>query len=152
MSNAACFEAGPSDGWMRWEFAHPNLKRAYPGKLLLGERLGLTGMEVSLNSFPPGAAMPFAHSHREHEELYVFLSGRGELRVDDQRFEVGPGSCVRVAPEGVRIWRNTGDEPLVYFVVQAQAGGPLVRGIEDGVPSATPSDWPLPKRAPGREG
>ena len=147
MSNAARFEAGPSEEWARWQFTHPKIGRPAPGKLMLGEALGLSGMEVSLNTLPPGVAMPFAHRHRAHEELYLFLSGRGELRVDDERFEVGPGSCVRVAPEGARVWRNSGDEPLTYVVIQAHAAPPaLVRGIEDGEVCPVPQDWPV--RAP----
>jgi uncharacterized cupin superfamily protein len=145
MVHASKFEAGPPDDWKRWEFQHPMLPRPVRGKLLLGELLGLAGMEVSLNSLAPGAAMPFAHRHREHEELYVFLSGRGELRVDDESFEVVPGSCVRIAPNGSRIWRNAGDEPLLYIVIQASACG-SVRGIADGEPCPPPSDWPAPTR------
>lgn len=138
---ASKFDAGPPTAWGRWQFQHPLFSRPTPGKLLLGELLGLAGMEVSLNALPPGAAMPFAHRHREHEELYLFLSGRGELRVDDESFEVTAGSCIRIAPEGARIWRNLGDEPLVYVVIQAAATG-SVRGISDGEPCPAPEDWP----------
>ncbi|MDB4986638.1 MAG: Cupin domain protein [Myxococcaceae bacterium] len=140
MANTRIFEAGDMDSWKHWEFSHPSLKQATPGKVMLGERLGLCGMEVSLNFFPPGAAMPFAHKHREHEELYVFLRGRGEFKVDDQLFAVKAGSCVRVPPAGSRAWRCVGDEPLVYMVVQASAAG-SVRGISDGSVTEHPVDW-----------
>jgi mannose-6-phosphate isomerase-like protein (cupin superfamily) len=151
MSNAVHFEAGPIEQWDRWQFTHPKIGRPMPGKLMLGEPLGLSGMEVSLNTFPPGAVMPFAHRHRAHEELYLFLSGRGELWVDDERFQVGPGSCVRVAPAGARVWRNTGDEPLSYVVIQAHAEPPApVRGIADGEVCPVPPDWPV--RAPRAAG
>ena len=141
MQNVNRFEAGPMESWKQWSFLHPALGRAYPGKLLLGERLDLTGMEVSLNSLPPRGAMPFAHRHHEHEELYVFLQGSGEFRIDGETFPVEPGSCVRVAPEGSRAWRNVGAEPLVYIVIQACAQGSLVRGIEDGAITESPVPW-----------
>jgi len=141
MQNVKRFEAGPTEGWHQWEFLHPALGRPAPGKLMLGERLDLAGMEVSLNSLPPRAAMPFAHKHREHEELYVFLQGSGEFRVDAETFPVQPGSCVRVAPEGSRVWRNVGEQPLVYIVIQACAQGTQVRGIEDGAITEAPVAW-----------
>lgn len=140
MANYAKFEAGGLDTWSQWEYAHPALKRPARGKLFLREPLGLTGMEVSLNTFPPGAGMPFLHAHREHEELYVFLSGEGEFMVDGERFPVSSGSAVRVAPAGVRCWRNVGAEPLVYMVVQAKndsvTDGTIVDGVAvDGKPA-----------------
>lgn len=147
MSHARVFEAGAMEGWKRWEFAHPALPKPARGKLMLGEKLGLSGMEVSLNSLPPGVAMPFAHTHRECEELYLFLRGRGEFKVDDQVFPVQPGTCIQVAPAGSRSWRSAADEPLVYVVIQASARG-SVRGIDDGAISEAPVKWPSQAERP----
>ncbi len=88
-------------------------------KLFVGKALGFTGMEVSLNRFSPGQAVPFLHKHRAHEEMYLFLRGTGEFQVDDDVFPVGPGSIVRVAPEAIRGWRNNGSEDLYCIVIQA---------------------------------
>lgn len=138
MSNAFSVETGDFASWASHVFTHPAVGRAR-GKRMLGEALGLTAMEVSVNSFPVGAEMPFAHRHRENEELYLFLSGEGELRVDEQRLPVRAGTAVRVSPEGVRTWKNTGATPLVYVVIQARAGGARpVRGIEDGEAAQLP--------------
>jgi len=141
MSHYARFEAGDASNWSRLEYAHPKFPRPVRGKFFLGQPLGLTGMEVSVNSLPPSAAMPFLHTHRENEELYLFVSGQGEFLVDGERFPVGPGSAVRVAPEGKRGWRNTGDGPLLYFVIQAKAGSAIAHTIEDGQPCAEPPAW-----------
>lgn len=132
MSNFTVFEAGAPSDWLRGEFPHPAFSRPVRGKLFLAERLGLTGMEVSLNSLPPNVAVPFLHAHHEHEELYLFLSGHGELQVDGQVTKVGPGSAIRVAPAGKRTWRNTGDAPLVYVVIQAKEGSVAGSTINDG--------------------
>lgn len=132
MSHVTRFESLDPSEWSEWLYQHPLAKHPSRGKLFLGERLGLEAMEVSLNTFPPGAGMPFAHRHRENEELYLFLRGRGEMKVDDDAFEVTAGSAVRVAPEGARIYRNVGEEPLVFLVIQARPCGRPVRGIEDG--------------------
>jgi mannose-6-phosphate isomerase-like protein (cupin superfamily) len=53
-----------------------------------------------------------AHFHRTSEELYLFTSGMGRIRVGDEEREVRAGDCV-VLPPGTehKLW-NTGDEPL----------------------------------------
>lgn len=110
-----------------------------PGKLFLKEALQLTGMEVSLNSMAAGQGMPFCHRHQQHEELYIFISGHGEFMVDEVVFDVGPGSCVRVAAPASRCWRNTGLDPLQFICVQAPEGGMQgAGGREDGVFSGRP--------------
>jgi mannose-6-phosphate isomerase-like protein (cupin superfamily) len=43
-----------------------------------------------------------AHRHRVAEEIYVVLSGSGRIKVDDERFELGPLDAVRVAPGSAR--------------------------------------------------
>ena len=43
----------------------------------LHDLLQLTGCELSINALPAGAAVPFVHSHRQNDELYVVLEGEG---------------------------------------------------------------------------
>jgi len=86
--------------------------------------------------------MPFYHRHREHEELYIFLKGRGQFMVDGSVVDVQEGSVIRVAPEGVRTWRNHSQEDLYYIVIQAKAGTLQSGTIEDGVVSPERVSWP----------
>lgn len=148
MSNFSIFNAGSPEQWRELSFEHPAFKKPTRGKFFLGQPLGLTGMEVSLNSLPAGASIPFLHSHREHEELYMFLSGSGELLVDGAHIPVRAGSAVRIAPAGKRSWRNTGDVPLVYLVIQATAGSLISSGIGDGVPVPGINPWRDPIDGP----
>lgn len=60
------------------------------------------------------------HAHKQNEETYIILSGKGDFQVDDQCFPIQSGSVVRVAPEGSRSMRNTANEPMHYIVVQAK--------------------------------
>lgn len=53
----------------------------------LHDKLGLTGAEVSVNRLPAGAAVPFVHAHKQNEELYGVLEGRGELWIDGEVVE-----------------------------------------------------------------
>lgn len=133
--NMSCIQVGEPQQWMDYLFAHPLLPRPAKGKHFLKEELGLSGMEISINSLPGGVAMPFTHTHRLNEEVYFFLSGEGEFSVDDNIVPVGPGSVVRVAPEGRRCWRNTGEQPLNYLVIQARNGSMAESTTEDGLPA-----------------
>jgi mannose-6-phosphate isomerase-like protein (cupin superfamily) len=38
------------------------------------------------------------HYHRATEEIYFVLAGRGEMEVDGERREVGPGDAVLIPP------------------------------------------------------
>jgi mannose-6-phosphate isomerase-like protein (cupin superfamily) len=124
-------EFGAPSQWGEHGYVHPRLGEV-KGKVFLREPLGLTGMEVSLNALPPGGASSFLHAHKQNEELYLFLEGQGEFQVDGEVFPVGPGSTLRVAPEGMRAWRSTGSTPLVWMVVQAKAGSLEQATAQDG--------------------
>lgn len=98
-------------------------------------------MEISLNMLPAGAAVPFYHHHREHEEIYFILAGQGEMYVDETRLDLQAGAVVAIRPEGERIWRNTGDTPLQYLVIQARQGTLAAWGSADGTSSFRPVPW-----------
>lgn len=42
----------------------------------LHETLSLTGAEVSINTLPAGASVPFVHSHKNNEEIYGVITGK----------------------------------------------------------------------------
>ena len=112
-----------------------------PGKVFGGTALGATGAEFSFQMFQPGAETGFLHTHKTHEELYFFLSGRGEFQVDGQVFPVGEGSVVRVAPDGRRSVRNNGTEPLVMLCVQYRGGTFTPADADDADLLADPVVW-----------
>src|SRR5215212_3903107 len=64
---------------------------------LEAERTGLAFHRVK-----PGARQGFAHRHDEAEEIYVILSGRGRMKLDDDIIDVAPLDAIRVAPTVVR--------------------------------------------------
>lgn len=102
------------------------------GKVFMGQALQTTGAEISFQSFAPGKETGFLHTHQTHEELYIFVSGKGEFQVDGQVFPVAEGSVVRVAPEGKRSVRNNGTEPLVMICVQYKANAFTAQDATDG--------------------
>ena len=93
-------------------------EKKIPGKVFIGSALGTTGSELSFQMFQPGTETGFLHTHKNHEELYLFLSGKGEFQVDGQIFPVAEGTIVRIAPSGKRSVRNNGDKSLVMLCIQ----------------------------------
>lgn len=110
------------------------------GRLMLGDVLGLTGCEISANSIPSGISVPFTHSHKMNEEVYIVVSGSGMFHVDGEEFPVREGSAIRVAPEGVRTLK-AGEETLVYICIQAQKGSLTQATMEDGVICKEKASW-----------
>ena len=111
------------------------------GKVFMGQTLQTTGAEISFQSFAPGKETGFLHTHQTHEELYIFVSGKGEFQVDGQVFPVGEGSVVRVAPEGKRSVRNNGTEPLIMICVQYKAQTFTAQDAADGQLLQEPVKW-----------
>ncbi len=112
-----------------------------PGKVFGGALVGATGGEFSFQSFAPGTETGFLHTHKNHEELYFFLSGKGEFQVDGRVFAIGEGSVVRVAPEGKRSVRNNGAEPLVMLCVQYRGATFTADDAADGVILSGKVEW-----------
>lgn len=48
------------------------------GRVELHDTLSLTGAEISINNLLAGANVPFVHSHKNNEEVYSILSGKGD--------------------------------------------------------------------------
>ncbi len=111
------------------------------GKVFMGQALQATGAEISFQSFAPGKETGFLHTHQTHEELYIFVSGKGEFQVDGKVFPVAEGSVVRVAPEGKRSVRNHGTEPLAMICVQYKANAFTAQDATDGQILQEPVKW-----------
>lgn len=112
-----------------------------PGKVFGGNAVGATGGEFSFQIFAPGQETGFLHTHKNHEELYFFLGGKGEFQVDGEVFPIEEGSVVRVAPDGRRSVRNNGTEPLVMLCVQYRGNTFGADYANDGNILADPVKW-----------
>lgn len=112
-----------------------------PGKIFGGQALGSTGGEFSFQVFAPGQETGFLHTHKNHEELYFFLKGKGEFQVDGDIFPVEEVSVIRVAPEGRRSVRNNGSDPLVMLCVQYRGNTFTKEDATDGDILNEPVKW-----------
>ena len=62
------------------------------------------------------------HSTKQHEELLVFLAGRGEVMIgDNDRLSVGAGKVAYIPPNTLHDVKNTSTEPLAYIYCVAPA-------------------------------
>ncbi len=112
-----------------------------PGKVFGGSAIGATGTEFSFQVFAPGQETGFLHTHKNHEELYFFLAGKGEFQVDGNTFPVEEGSVVRVSPAGKRSVRNNGTEPLVMLCIQYRGNTFTAEDATDGNILNEPVKW-----------
>jgi mannose-6-phosphate isomerase-like protein (cupin superfamily) len=69
---------------------------------------------------PPGGETA-EHYHRISEEIYLFVSGMGTMRMDREEAPVRAGDCVVIAPGAVHKLFNTGTDPLVLLCCCAPA-------------------------------
>ena len=91
------------------------------GRVTFHDALALTGSEISLNELPPGVSVPFVHSHKRNEEVYIVVKGKGRFYVDGDEFDVAEGSVVRVDPAGQRCITADPQNAIRYICVQAEA-------------------------------
>ena len=99
-------------------------------KFFLHDLLGLTSCEISVNSMPAGVKLPFNHKHKQNEEIYIFLKGKGIMTLDGKILDVKEGSCVKVLPNSVRTMESKTE--LQYICVQAKEGSLNQFGFGDG--------------------
>ena len=133
-TNYSVEQIGPLEDLAQREFM------GFKGKYFIGQNLGLTGCEVSLNRLPAWKGMPFVHTHKKNEELYIVLKGSGIFYVDGEEFPIQEGSLIRVAPDGERAWK-AGAEDLYFICIQAEAGSLTQATLEDGVRPPTRASW-----------
>ncbi len=83
--------------------------------------LGTSGMalpfEVELVRVPIGAVNWPYHSHSAKWELYLIITGRGEVRTPAGVAKVREGDCLVHPPGEAHQITNTGATDLVYYIV-----------------------------------
>lgn len=111
------------------------------GRVTLKDELALTGSEISVNELPPGASVPFVHSHKRNEEVYIILEGKGQFYLDGEEFEVEEGSVIRIDPAAARCLRADGQTPVRYLCIQTEANSLVQFTRDDGVILDVKPSW-----------
>ena len=110
-------------------------------RVTLHEDLGLTGSEVSINNLPAGVSVPFVHAHKQNEEVYIVLAGKGHFYIDGEEFAVEEGSVLRLDPKAARCVKADVGSPLRYVCIQSNAGSLKGFTETDGVPVDVKPSW-----------
>ena len=86
--------------------------------------------DVELTRVPPGAAPCPVHEHSATWELFIIVSGQGEVHRNGETATVRAGDCF-VQPAGTRHRvRNASEtEELVFWVVANEAVGETVKHL-----------------------
>ena len=111
------------------------------GRVMLHHELALTGSEISINELPPGVSVPFVHSHKRNEEVYIVVKGKGRFYVDGDEFEVAEGSVIRVDSAGQRCITADRESSIRYICIQAEAKSLAQFTEGDGVILETRPTW-----------
>lgn len=90
------------------------------GRTELHEKLSLTGAEISINQLPAGSGIPFVHSHKNNEEIYGILSGKGKVVIDDQEVELVAGDWVKISPAAKRQFFSANDSSITFVCIQVK--------------------------------
>lgn len=86
----------------------------------LHDRLGMTGAEISVNVLPAGVGVPFVHAHKQNEEIYAILEGKGTAVIDGERIELNAGDWLRIAPAAKRQFSASDDTAIKYICIQVK--------------------------------
>ena len=90
------------------------------GRVELHETLALTGAEISINQLPAGANVPFVHSHKNNEEIYGILSGKGKVVIDGEEIELASGDWLKIAPAAKRQFFAANDSGIMFACIQVK--------------------------------
>ncbi len=86
----------------------------------LHDKLSLTGAEISINNLPAGAGVPFVHAHKQNEEIYAILAGKGKAVIDGETVGLSAGDWLRVSPAAKRQFFASEEEAISYVCIQVK--------------------------------
>jgi len=85
--------------------------------------LGAVKLGYNLTSVPPGKRAFPLHNHRVNEELFLILSGSGEVRIGEDAHPVREGDLIACPPGGPGTAHqliNTGEVELRYLAISTR--------------------------------
>ena len=121
----------------------PNPDFKINGKRFVKDELGLTSSEISFNTMEPNTALPFLHKHKENEEIYIGIKGKGQLLLNDNYVDIKEGTIVRVATDTERGLRNNSEDSFSFIVIQAKENSLEGSTVSDGYGIEKKPNWNL---------
>jgi mannose-6-phosphate isomerase-like protein (cupin superfamily) len=96
----------------------PNIEARFASRALECKDTGLSYQRIE-----PNFRMPFGHSHKQQEEIYVLLSGSARIKLDDEVVDLAPWDAVRVSKGTTRAF-EAGPEGAEFLAFGAPQVGP----------------------------
>ena len=87
------------------------------------EPLELEKSGVSYLKLAPGERVPWGHTHKQQEEVYVVVGGSGRVKLDDEVVEVKEWDAIRIPSETMRNVEG-GPEGIELILFGAPNAGP----------------------------
>ena len=103
----------------------PDFEARFARVALEAELVGLTYQRLA-----PNITVPWGHTHKTQEEVYVVLSGNVKAKLGDEVHELGPWDALRVHKDTPRGFK-TGSEGVEMLVVGAPGGPGDAVNIDD---------------------
>lgn len=86
-------------------------------EILSGRNDGLDiGYSIAWAYVKPGETT-YRHKLKTSSEIYFIIKGKGIMRIEDEKREVGPEDTVYIPPDSVQCITNTGDSDLVFICI-----------------------------------
>lgn len=104
---------GPDEGRSLWQ---PMPSRGYVNVNLTPDNMPYDTFSSGIQVMPPGG-MVREHGHRQNHELVFVYEGTGEVDIDGEVTEFGPGTTILFARNCTHWIKNTGDTDMKMFWV-----------------------------------
>lgn len=104
----------------KYKLLRQSISQALGGTKDVGTWGGGHPFDVEQVRIAPGAANFPYHAHAAQWEMYLFLSGRGQVRGPENTAEIAAGDHVLFKPGEAHQIINTGPDDLVYYVIADQ--------------------------------
>jgi uncharacterized cupin superfamily protein len=104
----------------------PNLEMRMARVPLELENSGLSYLRIA-----PNFRMPFGHTHKQQEEVYVLVEGSARIKIDDETRELKQWDAVRLHRDAMRAVEG-GPEGALFLAVGAPNTGPGDADMQQG--------------------
>ena len=64
--------------------------------------------------------MPFVHAHKQNEEIYAILSGKGRVVIDGEEVSITEGDWIRISPAAKRQFFASEDSAIRFICIQVK--------------------------------
>ena len=97
----------------------PDLEARFAREPLESEQSGISYLRLA-----PDFRMPFGHTHKQQEEIYVLVSGSAHIKLDDEVVELRQWDAVRIAHDTMRALEGgpEGAELILFGAPNAGSG------------------------------